>query len=122
MSVPTPQPYPPRMPQPQSNGLGKTAFIISVVVVFLGHVSSWGSQYLLFSDPGNYAANSVIYAVSAAILGLMSIIALILGLLALSRTGLSKTLAAVAIALSATNLLGLASGFVMPIVMNALIQ
>ncbi|MCS5734242.1 YML083C domain-containing protein [Herbiconiux daphne] len=109
---------PPLIPRPTRNTLGLASLIVGAIGPVLGLLFLLIQAALIGS--GETQAIGAAGAVNGVLSGLVAAAALVLGLIALSRRGASKTLAAAGIALGAAGLVGVFGAVLYGLVVNLL--
>jgi hypothetical protein len=103
------QPPADRVPKPGRNPLGLASLLVGAAISLLGLLFLVIQAGLITTaDPQSIGAVS---AVNGALSGLLAIVAIVLGVIAITRPGLSKTFAAAGIALGAAALVSVIGSF-----------
>jgi len=104
-----------------SNQAGRASLVIAVIIVAVGLAQQVVAQSipLIMADLGTSTDTvGLIFAVFAAVVGLLAIVGLILGIVGLSRE--RRAAAAAGTAIAASSLLTVAVSFILPLILNAI--
>ena len=120
MTTETVNPYPSQTPVDTSvNPAGRVSLILAISVVIVGLIQQALSYFLplLFSNLAmGYSTLGVAFAGISLVVGVLSAVALITGIIGLRRVGAPKAAAGAGTAIGASSLLSVLVGFVLQVV------